>query len=113
MTEKNSNILLVQGVWSDGSIWREVITILAHQGFHVTAAQIPLTSFEEDVAAINRALDYQEAPVVLVGHSLAEASSRKPAITPRSRSLFISPRSLPSLGKFWGQSSAATLQRLT
>ncbi len=69
MAHKKSTILLVHGVWSDGSVWREVITILAHQGFHVTAAQVPLTSFEEDVAAVNRALDYHESPVVLVGHS--------------------------------------------
>jgi pimeloyl-ACP methyl ester carboxylesterase len=69
MPETKPNIVLVHGVWSDGSIWREVITLLAHQGFRVSAAQIPLTSFEDDVAAVNRALDYQPGPVVLVGHS--------------------------------------------
>ena len=69
MAEKKPSILLVHGVWSDGSIWREVITFLAHQGFSVKAAQIPLTSFEEDVAAVNRTLGQLEGPVVLVGHS--------------------------------------------
>jgi pimeloyl-ACP methyl ester carboxylesterase len=69
MAEKKPSILLVHGVWSDGSVWREVIALLAHQGFPVKAAQIPLTSFEEDVAAVNRALGQLEGPVVLVGHS--------------------------------------------
>jgi pimeloyl-ACP methyl ester carboxylesterase len=69
MADAEPSIVLVHGVWSDGSIWREVITLLAHQGFRVIAAQIPLTSFEDDVAAVYRALDYQPGPVVLVGHS--------------------------------------------
>ncbi len=69
MAEAKPSIVLVHGVWSDGSMWREVVTLLAHQGFPVRAAQIPLTSFAEDVAAVNRMLDHQEGPVVLVGHS--------------------------------------------
>jgi pimeloyl-ACP methyl ester carboxylesterase len=69
MADTEPSIVLVHGVWSDGSIWREVIALLAHQGFRVIAAQIPLTSFEDDVAAVHRALDYQPGPVVLVGHS--------------------------------------------
>lgn len=67
------SVLLVHGVWCDGSIWREVITLLTHQGFSVRAVQIPLTSFAEDVAAVNRALDHAEGPVVLVGHSYGGA----------------------------------------
>jgi pimeloyl-ACP methyl ester carboxylesterase len=63
------SVLLIHGVWCDGSIWREVITLLAHEGFRVTAVQIPLTTFAEDVAAVHRALDHAEGPVVLVGHS--------------------------------------------
>jgi len=69
MTEIKPGIVLVHGVWSDGSVWRQVITRLAHQGFPVTAVQIPLTSFVEDVAAVHRALDHELGPVVLVGHS--------------------------------------------
>jgi pimeloyl-ACP methyl ester carboxylesterase len=69
MSGTKPSIVLVHGVWCDGSIWREVITLLADQGFSVIAAQIPLTSFEEDVAAVNRTLDHMGGPVVLVGHS--------------------------------------------
>lgn len=69
MPEINPTIVLVHGVWCDGSIWREVITLLAHRGFRVIAAQISLASFEDDVTAVRRTLDYQPGPIVLVGHS--------------------------------------------
>ncbi|GAC1524262.1 MAG: hypothetical protein NVS2B16_32720 [Chloroflexota bacterium] len=38
-------------------------------GYSVTAAQIPLTSLNDDVAATQRVLALQHGPVVLVGHS--------------------------------------------
>jgi pimeloyl-ACP methyl ester carboxylesterase len=67
------NIVLVHGVWSDGSSWRDVITPLAHAGHKVYAAQMPLTSFDGDVAAVQRLLDHVVGPVVLVGHSYGGA----------------------------------------
>ncbi len=67
------NIILVHGVWSDGSSWREVITLLAHSGHKVYAAQMPLTSFDGDVAAVERLLDHVVGPVLLVGHSYGGA----------------------------------------
>jgi pimeloyl-ACP methyl ester carboxylesterase len=66
-------IVLVHGVWLDGSSWSEVIRDLSHKGFEVHAAQIPLTSFEEDVAAVKRSIDHAGEPVVLVGHSYGGA----------------------------------------
>ena len=67
------NIVLVHGVWCDGSSWRDVITPLAHSGYTVYAAQMPLTSFDGDVAAVERLLDRVVGPVVLVGHSYGGA----------------------------------------
>ncbi len=67
------NIILVHGVWSDGSSWRDVLTPLAHSGHKVYAAQMPLTSFDGDVAAVERLLDHVVGPVVLVGHSYGGA----------------------------------------
>jgi pimeloyl-ACP methyl ester carboxylesterase len=67
------NILLVHGVWSDGSSWRDVLTSLAHSGYNVYAAQMPLTSFDGDVAAVERLLDHVVGPVILVGHSYGGA----------------------------------------
>lgn len=67
------NIVLVHGAWADGSSWARVIPILEAQGYHVAAAQLPLTSLEEDDAAAGRAIARITAefpgPVLLVGHS--------------------------------------------
>jgi pimeloyl-ACP methyl ester carboxylesterase len=46
-----------------------VANILRRDGFSVSVAQPPETSFEDDVAATNRAIDSMGGPVVLVGHS--------------------------------------------
>ena len=67
------NIVLVHGAWADGSSWSSVIPLLEVQGFHVVAAQLPLTSLEDDDAATERAIARITAahpgPVLLVGHS--------------------------------------------
>jgi pimeloyl-ACP methyl ester carboxylesterase len=67
------NIVLVHGAWADGSSWSKVIPLLEAQGYHVVAAQLPLTSLEDDDAATERAIARITAaypgPVLLVGHS--------------------------------------------
>ncbi|WP_235011462.1 alpha/beta hydrolase [Bryocella elongata] len=63
------NIVLVHGAFADGSSWSKVIPLLQAKGYHVTSVAIPLTSFQEDVAATRRALAVQDGPVILVGHS--------------------------------------------
>jgi pimeloyl-ACP methyl ester carboxylesterase len=68
-----SNVVLVHGAWADGSSWAKVIPLLAEKGMTVTAVQLPLTSFEADVAAVQRALALADGDVVLVGHSYGGA----------------------------------------
>jgi pimeloyl-ACP methyl ester carboxylesterase len=63
------NIVLVHGAFADGSGWMAVTRILERDGFKVSVAQPPETSFEDDVAATNRTIDAMGGPVVLVGHS--------------------------------------------
>ncbi|UZE46716.1 alpha/beta hydrolase [Rhodopseudomonas sp. P2A-2r] len=63
------NVVLVHGAFADGSGWRGVYEELKHRGFRVTIVQNPLTSLEDDVAATKRALDRQNGPTILVGHS--------------------------------------------
>ena len=67
------NIVLVHGAWADGSSWSGVIPILEAEGYHVIAAQLPLTSLEDDDAATERAIaritTLYPGPVLLVGHS--------------------------------------------
>lgn len=68
-----SNAILVHGAWADGSAWAKIVPMLAASGMAVTAVQLPLTSFEADVAAVGRAIALAEGDVVLVGHSYAGA----------------------------------------
>lgn len=62
-------IVLIHGAFADASAWNKVIPILQHDGYTVTAVQIPLSSLSDDVAATKRVLHSQSGPVVLVGHS--------------------------------------------
>ncbi len=66
-------VLLVHGAWADGSSWSKVIPLLEAKGLHVVAVQIPLTSLADDVAATQRAIDLEDGPVLLVGHSYGGA----------------------------------------
>jgi len=65
--------VLVHAAWADGSSWNKVTIELQRRGFNVVAAQIPLTSFSDVVAALRRVLRRQDGPVVLVGHSYGGA----------------------------------------
>lgn len=67
------NIVLVHGAWADGSSWAGVIGPLAAAGLAVVAAPLPLTSFADDVAALDRTLERLAGPVILVGHAYAGA----------------------------------------
>ncbi len=64
-----TNIVLVHGLWADGSSWSKVIPILQNAGHKVIAVQLPLHSLADDVATVKRAIDLVGAPVILVGHS--------------------------------------------
>src|SRR6202050_3396055 len=68
---KAKNVVLVHGLYADGSSWLDVIAHLQTAGLHATAVQNPLMSLEEDSAAVRRILAQQDGPTVLVGHSFA------------------------------------------
>ncbi len=73
MPLSNVSVVLVHGAWADGSSWAKVIAPLAADGVRVVAAPLPLTSFHDDVAALDRALERVAGPIVLVGHAYAGA----------------------------------------
>jgi pimeloyl-ACP methyl ester carboxylesterase len=73
MSSNKISVVLVHGAWADGSSWAMVIAPLAADGFDMIAAPLPLTSFADDVAALNRTLERAKGPVVLVGHAYAGA----------------------------------------
>jgi pimeloyl-ACP methyl ester carboxylesterase len=66
-------VVLAHGAWADGSSWNDVIAPLLSDGLHVLAAPLPLTSLSDDVAALDRALERTDGPVVLAAHAYAGA----------------------------------------
>ena len=65
------NVVLVHGLFADGSSWSEVIPRLQAAGLNVTSVQNPLTTLPEAVASAQRVLARQDGPTVLVGHSFS------------------------------------------
>src|SRR5258705_9376582 len=68
---KARNVVLVHGLFADGSCWSEVIARLQAAGLNATAVQNPLTTLPEAVASAQPVLARQDGPPVLVGHSLS------------------------------------------
>jgi pimeloyl-ACP methyl ester carboxylesterase len=68
---KSRNVVLVHGLFADGSSWSEVIPRLQAAGLNVTSVQNPLTTLPEAVASAERVLARQDGPTVLVGHSFS------------------------------------------
>jgi pimeloyl-ACP methyl ester carboxylesterase len=68
---KARNVVLVHGLFADGSSWSEVIARLQAAGLNVTSVQNPLTTLPEAVASLERVLSRQDGPTVLVGHSFS------------------------------------------
>jgi pimeloyl-ACP methyl ester carboxylesterase len=73
MSPHDVSVVLVHGAWADGSSWAKIIAPLAAEGIKVVAAPLPLTSFRDDVAALDRTLERVTGPIVLAGHAYAGA----------------------------------------
>ncbi|HET6993943.1 MAG TPA: alpha/beta hydrolase [Chitinophagaceae bacterium] len=70
VTKGVKNIVLVHGAFADGAgSWSKVLAQLQAKGYNVIAAQNPLTSLKDDVAAAKRAIALMDGPVLLVAHS--------------------------------------------
>jgi pimeloyl-ACP methyl ester carboxylesterase len=63
------NVVLVPGAFVDGSSFRAIHDQLWLRGYKVTVAQQPHSTLDDDVAAVREAIEAQDGPVVLVGHS--------------------------------------------
>jgi pimeloyl-ACP methyl ester carboxylesterase len=77
------NIVLVHGLFADGSCWSEVIPRLQTVGLNVTSVQNPLTTLDEAVAETQRVLDRQDGPTVLVGHSFSGMIVTQAGVDPK------------------------------
>src|SRR5271170_4611543 len=69
--KKARNVVLVHGLFADGSSWSEVIPRLQAAGLNVTSVQNPLTTLPDAVASALRVLARQDGPTVLAGHSFS------------------------------------------
>lgn len=105
-----SNVILVHGAWADGSSWAKIIPQLAARGMTVTAVQLPLTSFEADVAAVGRALALAQGDVVLVGHSYAGAVIGQAGNDPKVKRLVYIDAFAPDAGNPRARSSPSLKQ---
>lgn len=68
-THPIKNVVLVHGAFADGSGYNALYDILVKKGYNVTVVQNPLSSLEDDVKATVAALDRQDGPTILAGHS--------------------------------------------
>ncbi|MGA2562066.1 MAG: alpha/beta hydrolase [Steroidobacteraceae bacterium] len=69
MKQQIKNVVLVHGAFADGSGWEAVAKILKNDGYKVSVAQPPETSYADDKKYTKAAIDAMGGPVVLVGHS--------------------------------------------
>src|ERR1700728_3294869 len=92
------NVVLVHGLFADGSCWSEVIARLQAAGLNATAVQNPLTTLEASVAAAQRALALQDGPTVLVGHSFSGMIVTEVGVDPKVTSLVYVAARAPDAG---------------
>jgi pimeloyl-ACP methyl ester carboxylesterase len=93
------NIVIVHGAFADASGWEAVYDILTKDGYNVTLVQNPLTSLDADVAATTQALNKQDGPTVLVGHSWAGSVITQAGVSPKVVSLVYVSAYVPEVGE--------------
>lgn len=100
------NVVLVHGAFADGSGWRGVYDELTKRGYRVTIVQNPLTSLADDVAATKRALDRQDGPAILVGHSWGGTVITEAGVHPKVAGLVYVSALSPDAGETTAQQYA-------
>lgn len=95
-------IVFVHGAWCDGSVWTKALMPLAHEGFKIHTAQLPLETFAGDVASLNRLLDHVEAPVLLVAHSYGGAVATAAGTHEKVKALAYVTAFTPEAGEVFG-----------
>src|SRR5437763_7789895 len=96
---KARNVVLVHGLFADGSCWTEVIARLQGAGLNVTAVQNPLTTLPDAVASAERVLARQDGATVLVGHSFAGMIVTEAGVHPNVSALVYVAARAPDAGE--------------
>src|ERR1700730_6948611 len=99
---KARNVVLVHGLFADGSSWSEVIARLQAAGLNATAVQNPLTTLPEAVASAQRVLARQDGPTVLVGHSFSGVIVTEAGIHPNVSAVVYVAARAPDAGEDYG-----------
>ena len=96
---KARNIVLVHGLFADGSCWIEVIPRLQVRGLSVTSVQNPLTTLADAVASTRKVLERQDGPTVLVGHSFSGMIVTEAGVHPNVSALVYVAARAPDAGE--------------
>lgn len=97
------NIVLVHGLFADGSCWSEVIARLQAAGLNVTSVQNPLTTLDDAVAETQRVLARQDGPTVLVGHSFAGMIVTEAGVDPKVTAVVYVAARAPDAGEDYAE----------
>jgi pimeloyl-ACP methyl ester carboxylesterase len=97
------NVVMVHGLFADGSCWSEVIARLQPYGLNVTSVQNPLTTLEDAVAETQRVLARQDGPTVLVGHSFSGMIVTEAGIDPKISALVYVAARAPDAGENYAE----------
>jgi len=96
---KAKNVVLIHGLFADGSCWSEVISRLQASAIQATAVQNPLTTLEAAVAATEQVLAWQEGPTVLVAHSFGGMILTEAGVDPKVSAVVYVAARAPDAGK--------------
>jgi pimeloyl-ACP methyl ester carboxylesterase len=93
------NVVLVHGLFADGSSWSEVIPRLQAGGLDVTSVQNRLTTLDDAVADARKVLARQDGPTVLAGHSFSGMIVTEAGVDPQVSALVYVAARAPDAGE--------------
>jgi pimeloyl-ACP methyl ester carboxylesterase len=93
------NVVLVHGLFADGSSWSEVVPRLQAAGLNVISVQNPLTTLDEAVASAQQVLARQDGPTVLAGHSFSGMIVTEAGVDPKVSSVVYIAARAPDAGE--------------
>src|SRR5262245_10604440 len=93
------NVVLVHGLFADGSCWTEVIARLQSKGIQATAVQNPLTTLHDAVESTRYVLALQDGPPVVVAHSFGGMILTEPGVDPKVSAIVYVAARAPDAGE--------------
>jgi pimeloyl-ACP methyl ester carboxylesterase len=103
---KARNVVMVHGLFADGSCWTEVIGRLQSRGMNVASVQNPLTTLPDAVAEATKVLDRQDGPTVFVGHSFSGMILTQAGVHPKVSSMVYVAARAPDAGENYTELAA-------